>query len=192
MPTDRLGPDIVVSFRSPPGEKSSYFSWISGGPPEVVIEVLSPNNGEAEMSRKFGRYLDLGVEEYYVYQPGYDPPRGNHDALRLDVTRRSTHGFLRTAGGVQLLEDLIGFTSPRMGLTFAWGADGYLDLLGPGGRILPTYDEARREAEEASARADEARHEADEARHEADEARARAERLEALLRARGIDPETIG
>ena len=186
-PKDRISPDVLIAFGVPAGDKSSYFQWIEGIVPQVVFEMVSPNNTGAELSRKYGRYLELGVEEYYVYDPGYDPPYGKTAHLRLDVSRRSTHGFQRRDGEVVHLDDLISVRSPRLDLSFAWGDDGYLDLVGPDGRPLLAYDEAMRAMEAESARAEAESARAEDAIRRAGEAEARL----AALRAAGVDVDGL-
>jgi Uma2 family endonuclease len=39
------------------------------GPPDLVIEILSPSNGQRELFLKFQIYLEAGVREYWVIEP---------------------------------------------------------------------------------------------------------------------------
>jgi Uma2 family endonuclease len=39
------------------------------GPPDLVIEIVSPSNGQRELFLKFQIYLDAGVREYWVIEP---------------------------------------------------------------------------------------------------------------------------
>jgi Uma2 family endonuclease len=39
------------------------------GAPDLVIEILSPSNNLSEMFRKFQKYLEAGVREYWVINP---------------------------------------------------------------------------------------------------------------------------
>ncbi|MCC6420266.1 MAG: Uma2 family endonuclease, partial [Gemmataceae bacterium] len=72
-PTIRQAPDAMVAFGRPKGDRGSYRQWEEDGvAPQVVFEILSPDNRAGELLRKFKFYERYGVEEYYVY----DPDRG--------------------------------------------------------------------------------------------------------------------
>ena len=44
-PKIRIGPDVLVAFGRPKGERGSYRQWEEGGiAPQVVFEILSPGN----------------------------------------------------------------------------------------------------------------------------------------------------
>ena len=63
-------PDVLVVFGRPAGHRRSYSQWQEGGvAPQVVFEILSPSNRQAEMDLKLAFYDQNGVEEYYVYDP---------------------------------------------------------------------------------------------------------------------------
>jgi Uma2 family endonuclease len=64
-----MAPDAMVAFGRPKGHRGSYMQWRGGGiAPQVVFEVLSPDNRAGELARKFQFYERFGVEEYY---PGF-------------------------------------------------------------------------------------------------------------------------
>ena len=70
QPKVRAAPDAMVVIGRPKGYRGSYMQWLEGGvAPQVVVEVLSPNNRPAEMAAKKDFYEKYGVEEYYVYDP---------------------------------------------------------------------------------------------------------------------------
>jgi Uma2 family endonuclease len=63
-------PDTLVAIGRPKGERGSYKQWEENGvAPQVVFEVLPPNNRVPEMERKLEFYDRYGVEEYYIYDP---------------------------------------------------------------------------------------------------------------------------
>src|SRR3954454_1061429 len=69
-PKIRTAPDTLVAFGRPKGYRGSYKQWEEGGiAPQVVFEVLSPGNRQADLIRKFKFCERYGVEEYYVYNP---------------------------------------------------------------------------------------------------------------------------
>jgi Uma2 family endonuclease len=140
----RMAPDALVAFGRPKGERGSYRQWEEGGiAPQVVFEVLSPGNAEAEMRQKLAFYDQYGVEEYYEY----DPNRGQ---LR---------GWRRQFGGMREVARIRGWVSPRLGVRF--DLDGKeLRIAGPDGRDFEDYvkvalraDAAERRAEVAERRA---------------------------------------
>ena len=49
----RVAPDVMVAIGRPKGDRGSYKQWKENNqPPQVVFEILSPGNTEAEMDRK--------------------------------------------------------------------------------------------------------------------------------------------
>jgi len=67
---DVVAPDVLVVFGRPRGHRRSYREWVEEGVvPQVVFEIDSPSNTAAEMERKLAIYDRRGVEEYYYYDP---------------------------------------------------------------------------------------------------------------------------
>src|SRR5262249_9522600 len=62
----RVAPDVLVAGGGPKGRRGSYRQWEEDGvTPQVVFEVLSPDNTPAEMALKLAFYDQHGVREYY-------------------------------------------------------------------------------------------------------------------------------
>jgi Uma2 family endonuclease len=57
-------PDLLVVCDSTKLSRGSV-----DGPPDLVIEIVSPSNGQRELLLKFQIYLDAGVREYWVIDP---------------------------------------------------------------------------------------------------------------------------
>jgi Uma2 family endonuclease len=188
-PTIRIGPDVLVAFGRPKGDRGSYMQWREDDvPPQVIFEVLAPGNRPGEMRRKLLFYEQYGVEEYYTY----DPDDG------------ALEGWRRIGNRLRKIRKMAGFVSPRLGIRFApgKGADN-LKIFGPDGKKFLTFAELvkksegnERLAQAERQRADEqarlalaARQRADEEGRRADAAVQRAERLAAKLRELGIEPE---
>jgi Uma2 family endonuclease len=175
-----LAPDAMVVFGRPKGDRGSYRQWVEGDiAPQVVFEVLSPNNRPDELLLKYVFYERYGVEEYYLYDP---------DQQNLD-------GWQRREGSFQEIVNLQDWVSPRLGIRFDL-SQGELRILRPDGEPFATYLELAEQREQAQRQADEAQRQADEerrqrvlAQQQADEARQRQERLAAQLRALGVEPE---
>jgi Uma2 family endonuclease len=194
-PTTRTAPDALVAFGRPKGYRGFYRQWEEGGiAPQVVFEVLSPGNRAGEMARKLEFYQRFGVEEYYIYDP---------DRVTLE-------GWRRVADRLERIPEPDGWSSPRLGIRFDLSGP-ELRIIRPDGRPFLTFEETERqrteaerqragaerqraEAERQRAEAErqraEAEHQRAEAEHRAAVERERAERLAALLRERGIDPNT--
>lgn len=138
-PEVRVGPDVLVAFGRPKGDRGSYKQWEEGGiPPTVVFEVLSPGNTVTEMDEKLEFYDEHGVEEYYKYDP---------DANRLTVFVRRGEVFLRVRG-------VNGFVSPRLGIRFDLSGPELVVFL-PNGKPFLTFEQnaaARVSAEQEAER----------------------------------------
>jgi len=170
-PKVRTAPDVMVVFGRPKGYRGSYKQWVEGGiAPQVVFEVLSPGNRKSEIIHKFRFYERYGVEEYYVY----DPDNGE------------LAGWLRGRSGLEDLEEMDGYVSPRLGIGFEprAGSD-RLRIIAPDGQPFLTYVELveAREAERLRART--AEQLADTERQRAETEHQRAERFAARLRELG-------
>jgi Uma2 family endonuclease len=57
-------PDILVIC-----DKSKLSKGSVDGPPDLVMEILSPANTQKQMFLKFESYLNAGVREYWVLDP---------------------------------------------------------------------------------------------------------------------------
>ncbi len=216
-PDIRTAPDALIAFGRPKGDRSSYLQWLEGNvAPQVVFEVLSPGNRQAEMVRKFKFYEQYGVEEYYIYDPD----------------RNTLEGWRREVDTLVEIDPINGWVSPQLEIRFALGLE-ELELYRADGRQLATYaemtfgrerllaeaeharlqaetargqadyereqakqartaaEQARTAAEQARTAAEQARTAAEQTRTEAEQARERAERLAARLRELGVnlDPE---
>lgn len=103
-PKKRTAPDIYVAFGRPKGYRGSYQVWKENEIfPQVVMEIISPGNRQAEMLRKFKFYERYGAEEYYLI----DPTTG-----RFEAYFRSPKGRLRLAKTTR------GLVSPRLKVRF--------------------------------------------------------------------------
>ncbi len=172
-PEIRRAPDAMVAIGRPKGDRGSYLQWREEGiAPQVVFEILSPGNTLREMGQKLQFYDRYGVEEYYLYDP--------------DTNDLS--GWQRNAGRLDIIEDLQGWVSPRLGIRFETQGQ-ELQLFRPDGQSFLTFGELEqaRAAAEAQTRVAEAQTRVAEAQTRV--AEARAQRLEDQLRALGIEPD---
>ena len=190
----RQAPDVYVAFGRPKGHRGSYRVWEEGGIfPQVIFEVLSPGNRAGEMNRKRAFYLRYGAEEYYVIDPD------DHTA----------EGWLRDGDTFRAVIDLNGFVSPRLGIRFDTGGP-EVEICYPDDRRFLTFLEIGQLAEQRKLESDAARRQAADAQQRADAEQQRADaetrraeietrratrasedndRLRAMLRAAGLDPD---
>lgn len=170
-------PDILVAFGPPSGPRQSYKHWEEGKAPDFVLEVLSADNWRNDVVRKPALYADLGVREYWVFDP-----RG----VRTDGGPRLQGWRLDRSGGREPIP-------PSAAGAFRSGILG-LDLFRDGrklrfrdpdtGEVLPEYTElvqmrraesAARETAQVRAHAADARADAADARADAADVRLREE-----------------
>src|SRR3990172_5660290 len=99
----RVAPDALVAFGRPKGYRGSYMTWEERNiVPQVLLEILSPGNTPQEMTNKLQFYDYHGVEEYYFYDP----------------YRIVLKGWIRLANELTEIEDMNGWVSPRLKITF--------------------------------------------------------------------------
>jgi Uma2 family endonuclease len=165
-------PDTMVAFGRPKGYRGSYKQWEEGGiAPQVVFEVLSPNNSFGEMYRKLKFYEKHRVEEYYLFDP---------DRFNLE-------GWVRNDEGLTEIGNLNGWTSPRLQIKFDTSGE-ELRIYRPDGRRFLSYSELAAERERAEQDRDRVAHERDRLAADHDAVQQRTERLAAQLRAMGVEP----
>jgi Uma2 family endonuclease len=187
-------PDVFVVRGVGRGDRRVYKLWEEGRPPNVVIEVSSRETKNVDLKRKLRLYEQLGVAEYYVFDPEYRYIKPPLRAWRLSGDR---YVEVAVTGG-RVASSELGLDLIDTGQT--------LRLFDPAaGEILLTPEEEarRRRLEEklrrqegAARRLEESlrRQEAAARRQEAaarQEAEARAERLAAKLRELGVDPDRL-
>ena len=174
--TIRAAPDTMVIFGRPKGEsleatlceRGSYQQWKEGNiPPQVVFEILSPGNTLVGMAKKFRFYERYGVEEYYLY----DPDKGDFS------------GWLRSGDFLEVIENPIGWVSPRLSVRFEL-VEGELEIYRPDGEKFATYLELIEQNQQAQ-------QQLDQERQQLEQERQRSEKLAAKLKALGINPEDL-
>jgi Uma2 family endonuclease len=58
------------------------------GPPDMIVEILSPSNPQNDMLVKFRKYLQAGVREYWIVDPEEKTVHAcilDHDQYRVSV-----------------------------------------------------------------------------------------------------------
>jgi Uma2 family endonuclease len=192
-----LVPDVLLSLDVQPAadiwrkQNRSYFIWVFGKPPEVVLEIVSNREGE-EDARKFHHYAQLGILYYVIW----DPERHlGPDSLRIFTL--SEKRYVPLSGNFL---PIIGLGLTQWEGAFQNATQTWLRWSDASGAIIPTgaerakqehqrAEEAQQRTEEAQQQAEEAQQRAEEESQRAEQARQRAERLAAQLRSLGVQPE---
>jgi Uma2 family endonuclease len=160
-----LVPDAMLSIGvKPAGDLHtkaghSYYVWLLGKPPDVVIEIISDRRG-GEDSTKMRAYAEMGVPYYVILDPDNELGGGTFRTFRLENGQYNSCdvSWMPEVGlGLRLWE------GSYEGQQATW-----LRWCEQDGRFIPTGAEQR-------CRADEAQEE--------------ARRLADKLRALGVDPE---
>ena len=174
-PKARIAPDAMVVFGRPKIDRGSYRQWQEEGvAPQVVFEVLSPGNRGAEMARKFRAYDELGVAEYYVY----DPDEG------------LLQGWLRREGRLREIIDLNDWVSPRLGIRFIPGeGPESLRIHHPDGSPFQTALEMQETAAAERERAEAAERQVQTAERQARTAERQAQTAEQRAQAERLEKE---
>jgi hypothetical protein len=132
-PKIRLASDVMVVLGRAKGDRGSYQQWKEDGvAPQVVFEILSPGNTRREMEQKLLFYERYGVEEYYIYDP---------DSYTLE-------GWLRSGQGLEPIEPMQNWVSPRLGIRFELLADN-LVIYRPDGEPFVSYEVVKAQAQAA-------------------------------------------
>ncbi len=139
-PKQRVAPDVFVVRGVPKGERRVYFLWEEGVVPSVVFEISSRGTYREDLHKKWRLYAELGIPEYYLYDPEYDYLKESLVAFRL------TNGMLEE---VPVPDGVI--HSPALGLDLV-DTGVSLRLRDPQtGQFLPTRAERRAAQEQAEA-----------------------------------------
>lgn len=171
-------PDVFVVKNIPTDFRRVYKLWEEGQAPHFVMEVTSASSRYEDEMDKPKRYAEIGVREYFLYDPTSDYLRPPLIGFRL---HDGEHVRIEPDGQGRLLSEEL-----RLHLSLD-GSDLVLRDA-DSGHLLLTAAEARwKEADEAKLAADEAKLAADEAQREAQQAEAEVQRLRDLLRQHGIE-----
>ena len=178
-----VAPDVFVVFGVEDHPRMNYKVWEEGKGPDFVLEVASPNTWREDVERKPGIYANLGVREYFLFDP-----MGEHITPRLQGYRLVGGGYERLPA-VESIDRTQTLTSEVLGLELrAKGEEMRFHDPATGETLLSYGEENAARREEAAARREEAA-----ARREEAAARRAAEvriaELEARVRALEGRPE---
>ncbi|NJR63563.1 MAG: Uma2 family endonuclease [Cyanobacteria bacterium CRU_2_1] len=69
FPRARTAPDVMVIFNVEPGGRDNYKIWEEGQVPSVIFEITSASTRKKDESFKKELYAQLGVQEYWQFDP---------------------------------------------------------------------------------------------------------------------------
>jgi Uma2 family endonuclease len=172
-PRKFIVPDAFVVKGIPPGKRRTYKIWVEGKAPDMVIETTSRKTRKKDMQEKPDLYEQLGVKEYFLFDPHQE-----YLVPQLQGYRLTPAGYRRIEAGTG--GELI---SVELGLRLSL-ADGQLQFhrLDTGERLLTRAERAEWERAARQREAEARQHEA-EARQREMEARLAAEAEVVRLRA---------
>lgn len=126
-------PDTMVIFGRPKGDRLAYLQFREDNiSPQFVFEIRSYKDTQTKMDEKFSFYNRYGVEEYYVYE--------------LDEDEKKLSGWQRMEGNLEVIEQMRGWVSPRLGIRFELGENG-LEIYEPNGQKFLSHLELMEEIE---------------------------------------------
>ena len=160
-PAKSVAPDVFVVFGAPKHKRMTYKLWEEPKAPDFILEVASPGTWEQDRGPKRILYEQLGVHEYWRFDP-----QGELFEPRLQGSRLQNGHYRPIAPTIRDGRNVL----PSVALGLDLRADGAcVRFHDPEtGHDLETFEEtmtARRAAE------------------------SRAERLAALVRSLGADPD---
>jgi len=71
-PAKCFAPDVFVVRGVPKGQRRIYKLWEEGVAPQIAIELTSRKTWREDLQTKWDLYRELGVQEYFIFDPEYD------------------------------------------------------------------------------------------------------------------------
>ncbi len=169
----RAAPDVLVAFGRPKGDRGSYQQWLEDNiAPQVTFEIVSPSNTASVLTEKFSFYDQHRVEEYYLYDPD------------MNILA----GWQRKKGRLTMIQRMDDWVSPRLGIKFDMSGE-ELRIFGKHGEPFVATAEAMRQLDEERRSKEQAIRAKELAIKEKEHERLRVEKLQAQLKALGVEPE---
>ncbi len=168
-PAKFIVPDDFIVLDCDPGRRRTFKIWEEKRVPDVIFEVTSHSSRRNDTLKKPVIYEQLGVKEYYVYDP------------TCDYLEPALQGFRMTDGSLKQIVSVKGALrceTLQLGLRLVDGDLEFFDLQT--GKLAIDEAESEREAKEAERAVKESEREAKELERGARE-RAEAKNRELLL-----------
>ena len=171
VPSAAVCPDVFVIFGVENRQRQSYKVWEENGKtPDLVLEVTSKKTYRNDEGEKRDIYEEMGVREYFQYDP-----TGDYLTPRLKG-RRLVGSCYQIIIPDRLKDGTLVLSSVVLGLEMRLLRDGRLQFIDPEtGEYLRTPEESELQRVREKERAD--------------RERARADRFAAKLIELGIDPD---
>ena len=168
-PRRSVVPDVFVVLGAPKlPHRDTWLLWEEGRAPDFVLEVTSRTTRREDEGRKRRLYRDLGVAEYWQFDPTGDYLSPLLKGARLEGGEYEPIPSVATVDGGLRMRSVLGLEL-RL-------ERGLLRLYDPAAETyLPTADEETARADSEAARADAAEVTAEEARRHVAEEAARAD-----------------
>jgi hypothetical protein len=83
LPSARVAPDVMVIFGVAPGGRDNYKIWDEGQVPSVIFEMTSKGTQDHDRTFKKTLYQQLGVQEYWLFDPKGEWIPGQLEGYRL-------------------------------------------------------------------------------------------------------------
>ncbi|UFP95631.1 Uma2 family endonuclease [Gloeobacter morelensis] len=185
IPTARVVPDVMVIFGVEPGGRDNYKIWEEGRVPSVVFEITSAATRAQDQGIKKALYEQLGVGEYWLFDP-----KGEWLAEPL-LGYRLTPTLADPDLPQMVYTPIVGGLSAVLGLRLvAEGALVNFYRLDTGEKLL-IPSELAAELRSTAARLKQVEQQLGQAEQQLDRKRRRAEILAEALRAQGLDPDKL-
>jgi Uma2 family endonuclease len=201
----RVAPDVMVIFGVEPGGRDSYIIEQEGAVPSVIFEMTSPGTKNEDKGKKKDLYANLGVQEYWLFDPKGEWIKNKLDGYRLISVEEDgklincyapiTDGTSQPLGLRLVVEEsLIGFYRLDNGQKLLIPSELAAELQ----RTSLALEQERQRAEQASQRADQAERQVESERLVREQAEAllqqeriAKERMVEQLRALGFEPDDL-
>ena len=171
-PRRNVVPDVWVAFGVPKlPERRTWMTWLEGKGPDFVLEITSKSTKREDEVKKKALYEELGVKEYWQFDPTGDYLDPILKGRELGSNGRYRDLVLKERGGVLRHASLLGLELCLEGRRLF-----YFDPV-RNGVLLTDMEErnARRMEQAARLREQETRREAEAAKLTADAAKRKAE-----------------
>ncbi len=108
---NKIAPDVLVGLGLGTHNRSSYFVWVEGKPPDWVLEVASPSTQKKDRDHKRCRYAAIGVPEYWMFDPKgdvYPPGTPRLQGLKLADGKYMPLPWQLAKGGRTIRSEVLG------------------------------------------------------------------------------------
>jgi Uma2 family endonuclease len=182
-----VAPDIAVIKGVPQRPVRSWRVGKSGPAPQVVFEIASEETWKKDLREKPGKYADMGVQEYFAYDPHEFPLSASRNrrlfGWRFDQASQTMKEMSLRPDGSLWSANLDSWLTPDGATLRLYDRAGQVRLTG----MEAEAQQRRIETQQREIEAQQRRIEAQRADIEAARARMFAEKLRSL----GIDPDQL-